>query len=275
MSAHDQVRPELVSFITGEASDETASLIRAHLETCGECRAELMELEMAAGLVRQSPAELAPPEGLEERTFELIEGRAPGVVGRGDTITAPAAPAPVPLAPKRKERRERAERRRRPLVAILAPGIAAALVLLGFVGLRLYQDNKELKTQLAQQEQRVDRLGEEFDTVTLVSAESSKVRAEAEVYKLDNDNFQIVLATENFPSTPQGYQYELWFGGDQGWLSAGSFRTSGARTMTFDLHISGDASEFSKVDLTLEPIDGNPGHTGPPVMQGELDPTAL
>ena len=269
MTVHDRVRPELVSFITGEASDETVSFVREHLASCEECRAELQDLEFAAGLARRSPAELSPPEGLEERTFELIEGRAPGVVGRGDTIGAP-----VPIATRAREREE--PRRRRPrLAAMLAPGIAAAVVLLGFVGVRLYQDNNELKSELAQQEDRFGDLGVALDTVTLTSAESPDVRAVADVYKLENDNYQIVLEAQNFPPCPQHYQYELWLGGDQGWLSAGSFRTTGAQRMTFELHVSGDPSEFPKIDLTLEPINGDPGHTGPAVMQGELDPTTL
>jgi hypothetical protein len=278
MRDHEQVRVELVPYISGEASDETRSLVESHLETCPECRTELEELRIAAAFVGKAPVELAPPDHLERRTFELIEQQGREAPARGETIDADA-PVPIPAARRRiqtrvpKPRRPRSERPR--LVAWLAPGIAAALVVLGFIGVRLYQDNEELRSELAQQEESFGRLGEQLDTVTLTSAEDADMRLVADIYKLEDQNYQLVVDAQNFPPSPKDYQYELWFAGEKGWVSAGSFKTTGADTMTFQLHAALDPTQFPAMDLTLERIDGDPGRTGPAVMHSAINSGAL
>jgi Anti-sigma-K factor rskA/Putative zinc-finger len=271
----EQVRVELVPYISGEASKETTSFVERHLDSCPDCRMELEELRVTAALVKTSPAELAPPQHLERRTFELIEQQSREAPARGETIDAPI---PIESAPKPQRRRIRQTVRKprgassdRPrLVAMLAPGIAAALVILGFVGVRLYQDNQDLRRELTRQEDAFGSLGEKLDTVTLTSAEDSEMRLVADIYEQDTDNYQLVLDAQNFPPCPDDYQYELWFQGEEGWVSAGSFKTTGDDNMTFRLHAALDPSEFPAMDLTLERIDGKPGRTAPAVMHSAI-----
>jgi hypothetical protein len=274
MNNSEHVRVELVPYIAGEVSDETKTLIESHLESCPDCRAELEELTIAAELVRKSPAELAPPDHLERRTFALIEQQEKEAPARGATIDAP-----IPISGRRRIRRAvrkpRRESDRPRLVVMLAPGIAAALVILGFIGVRLYQDNEELRSELAQQQESFGRLGEQLDTVTLTSVENTEMKLVADIYKVEDDNYQLVLDAHNFPPTPEDFQYELWFAGKQGWVSAGSFETTGDDDMTFQLGIALDPREFPAMDLTLERVDGDPGRTGPAVMHSAINSEAL
>jgi Anti-sigma-K factor rskA/Putative zinc-finger len=271
----EQVRVELVPYIAGEASVETTTFVEQHLDSCADCRAELQELRLAAALVQTSPAELAPPHNLERRTFELIERQSQEAPAREETIDAPV---PIARAGRSQRRRIRQTVRRprrsssdRPrLVAILAPGIAAAMVILGFIGVRLYQDNEDLRNELSEQQEAFGRLGQKLDTVTLTSAQDSEMRLVADVYEQDTNNYQLVLEAQNFPPCPDGHQYELWFEGKRGWVSAGSFRTTGEDSMTFQLHASLDPSKFPALDLTLERVDGKPGRTGPAVMHSAI-----
>lgn len=272
----EKVRVELVPYIAGEASDEAVRLVESHLPDCPECSRELEELRVAATLVRMSPSELAPAEHLERKTFELIEKASKPAAAKGETIDAPI---PIDSAPKARRRirvrKPRAVHERPRLVAMLAPGIAATLVIMGFIGVRLYQDNEDLRTELAQQEEAFGRLGRQLDTVTLTSAQDTEMRLVADIYELEKHNYQLVLDAQNFPPCPEDYQYELWFAGKKGWVSAGSFKTTGAGEMTFQLHVALDPTEFPGMDLTLERIDGDPDRTGPAVMKTAINSGAL
>ncbi len=272
----ERVRVELGPYIADQASEESRSFVEAHLDTCPDCRAELEELTLAAALVRRSPAELAPPEHLERRTFELIEQESTEAPARGRTV---GAPVPISAGRRRIRKREpkprRTESERPRLVAMLAPGIAAALVVLGFIGVRLYQDNNELRSELAQQEESFGRLGDRLDTVTLTSVQDTDMRLVTDIYRVEDDNYQLVLDAQNFPPCAKNHQYELWFAGNKGWVSAGSFKTTGDDNMTFQLHVALDPTEFPAMDLTLERIDGDPGRTGPAVMHSSIDSGAL
>ena len=283
----EQVRVELPLYISSEASPETSSFVERHLETCPECRTELEDLRAAAALVSRSPAELAPPDHLERLTFDLIEKEAvQDAPARGDTMAAPVPmPAPVStsrgrVASRRRIRirtpRSRPRSHERPrLAAMLAPGIAAAMVVLGLVGVRLDQDNHDLRRRISEQEAAVGSVGEKMDTVTLTRAEDPEMRLVADIYRDDGDNYQLVLDAHDFPPTPNGFQFELWFAGKEGWVSAGAFKTTGEEKMTFRLHTALDPSKFPAMDLTLEPIDGDPGRTGPAVMHAPIPGDAL
>jgi hypothetical protein len=76
---HRHWREMLGAYALGELDDERRAALRAHLDGCEECRAELREIEpVAAALAEADPGlfeseEPRPPAGLLERTLSRVE----------------------------------------------------------------------------------------------------------------------------------------------------------------------------------------------------------
>ncbi len=76
---HRHWREMLGAYVLGELDEERRAALRAHLEGCGRCRAELRELEpVAAALAEADPRlfeseEPRPPADLLERTLARVD----------------------------------------------------------------------------------------------------------------------------------------------------------------------------------------------------------
>jgi anti-sigma-K factor RskA len=69
--------------------------------------------------------------------------------------------------------------------------------------------------------------------------------------------------------TPDGQFYELWLlGADQQLVGLGSFRVGEDGTATLRLPLPVDPGRFRYFDISLEPGDGDPGHSGKSVLRG-------
>jgi len=63
--------------------------------------------------------------------------------------------------------------------------------------------------------------------------------------------------------------YELWLlGADKRLVGLGSFRVDEQGRATLNLPLPVDPKSFTYFDLSLEPSDGNPGHSGVSVLRG-------
>lgn len=113
MSTHREIREQLGGYALGHGTPAERTAVRAHLDGCASCRAELADLaplrERLAAVDPDRVDDLpAPPPGLGDR---VLAG-----------IAAEQAALPVPL-----------RRRRRAAAAVAAAGIAAAGVGVGWV----------------------------------------------------------------------------------------------------------------------------------------------
>ena len=69
--------------------------------------------------------------------------------------------------------------------------------------------------------------------------------------------------------TAEGQFYELWLlGADQQLVGLGSFRVGQDGTATLRLPLPVDPERFRYFDISLEPGDGDPGHSGVSVLRG-------
>ncbi|MEX2182996.1 MAG: anti-sigma factor [Chloroflexota bacterium] len=76
--------------------------------------------------------------------------------------------------------------------------------------------------------------------------------------RLPDGNVHVELAMSGLPSSDAGHFYELWFVGDGGRVSAGTFRSDGspiARAFT----TAADLEAYPRIGITLEVDDGDPG----------------
>ena len=163
-------------------------------------------------------------------------------------------PEPPPLAlPADSGAGSAAHPARRPRRLILRPVVAAAcaiVLLAAGIGLGVWLDrNPSPSEQLALQP-----VGD------VDPAASGKV-------SLDSDGVNVRVS--GLKPTGDGEFYELWLlGADKRLVGLGSFRVNadGAATLTLPLPV--DPKTFTYFDLSLEPADGDPGHSGVSVLRG-------
>ena len=80
---------------------------------------------------------------------------------------------------------------------------------------------------------------------------------------------RVSVRVSGLPPTGDGQFYELWLlGADQQLVGLGSFRVGKDGTATLKLPLPVDPGQFSYFDVSLEPGDGDPGHSGVSVLRG-------
>jgi len=225
--------------------DHAAGPEQSHLDTCDQCALELAELEYTVAVGRSTAGlgELAtPPEAVWNRISQEL--------GLGSAPTAPE-PAPErgretggehPHVPRFKQRRR---------MFALAASIAAVGVIGG-------------GTWAAWQTQQPTQLA----AATLEAFPSHPDAAGEAVVVEDRDGTRQVRVQLDSRETDQGY-IEVWLitGDASALVSLGVMEgADGAFTVPEDI----DLSEYVLVDVSLEPDDGDPAHSGDSIVRGEL-----
>jgi anti-sigma-K factor RskA len=103
--------------------------------------------------------------------------------------------------------------------------------------------------------------GVELASAPLGELSQSGARADATLIRED-DGLHVQLANANMPPAPAGFYYEIWLVDpevtDPRSLSAGSM---GGR-VDFTVPEGVDPAKYPIIDVSLEPDDGNPAHSG-------------
>ena len=203
---------------------------------------ELAELRALAAEVGAEPASwIDPPAGLWDRIAADVGG-TPSLAG-----PAPEqAPAPEPVLADLDV--ERAHRRRRVLPWVA--GIAA--VLLVAVGVAVVLTRPDEPTVVATAE--LEPLGPTGEGQAELIDDGGDLRLRVDVGRVDagDDGF-----------------LELWVidSGVTRLVSLGPLRPDG----TYDLPASLDPREYPVVDVSVEPVDGDPTHSGDSVLRVTLE----
>ena len=80
---------------------------------------------------------------------------------------------------------------------------------------------------------------------------------------------RVNVRVSGLPPTTDGQFYEMWLlGADKQLVGLGSFRVGEDGTATLKLPLPVNPDQFSYFDISLEPGDGNPGHSGVSVLRG-------
>lgn len=252
-----------------------------HLEVCDTCRAEVASLRAAMQRVRVADVEpITPPAGLWERIAAEVdevpdavggEGAAHGEAAhggtaRGDTARGDAAggDAPgrhaagaAPGAPHRHTNdavRRGSRRRRFGIGALLAASAASAAVAALVVGV--------VVTQLGAEPRATD-----VASAVLEPLGPDVTAASAEVIEVDGQRLLVVDA-DALPEV-DGY-LDVWLLDEnaQQMVSIGVMdRESTRLTLPAGL----DLGTFPIVDVSIEPFDGDPTHSGNSLWRGALE----
>jgi hypothetical protein len=224
--------------------------VREHVAGCSSCRKEAEGLAAVAGGVRAAGAEgrlVPPPSDRRGRVLAAAtEAAHPGPAVRDDGAGGDV----VPLTPARTTRRG---------VPVWAAGLAAAVTLVAGLGLG----------RLTAGDGPVDQGGggNVVAAADLTVVEGEDARGVAEAVRTDD---VVTLRIDADALGDAEGHHEVWL-----------LNVDGARMVAVGLLPTGDVGEFTVparlleqgyrvVDISVEPDDGDPTHSGVSLARGEL-----
>ncbi|WP_082514914.1 anti-sigma factor [Yonghaparkia sp. Root332] len=265
-AAHDRSDDDALAHLDAEAialiaiGEAPSSLGESrHLAVCPACRSELDQLHGAAEIARTTIGEgafVAPSSavwaGIHRELGLAADVRPPGL----DTDPASEPVASAPAAPVRSLADERARRgRMRRLIAPVA-GIAAAAVAVGAVALS-WEALRPAPESVTVARAALDALPAwQGSTGTAVVSETA-----------DGER---VVSIELDASVEADGVREVWLLTPEvdGLISLGLLEGGSG---TFVIPDGIDLAEYPIVDVSLEPVDGDPAHSGDSIVRGALD----
>lgn len=221
----------------------------AHLEQCGACRAEVASLrrgvEALAVPQLAAPGAAVPPP---PRVWDAIAAATgvsstPQLEPAADTLP-PAEPEGATVLPFRS--------RGRRLLTAAAAVAAGAVIGAGAVAVV----------------QRDDDGGEQVTAIALDPLTDEDASGRAEIVRRD-DGTRVVQLELDAPQLQDAY-YELWLI-DRDVVGMVPLGIAQAGSNTYELPDGLELGEFPLVDVSVEPLDGDPGHSGVSVCRGELE----
>lgn len=230
----------------------------AHLASCRACRAEVAALRRAPDLL--SVPQLAgagasvPPPPQVWAAIAAATGvtAVPAATSAPSLAAVPDAPAPAPapddpagstVVPFRS--------RRRPALLAVAAAVAGAVIGAGAVAL-------------------IERAGTDGESVTSVAlAPLPDADASGVADVVVRDDGSRVLELELEAPALEGSYYEVWVidRSVDGMFPLGVV-TPGRQTV--ELPVGLDLADYPLLDISVEPLDGDPTHSGVSVARGDL-----
>ena len=245
MSHLDPERLALVA--VGEALTDAE---QQHLATCDACSLELAELEhtVAVGRSTVTLGELeTPPERVWDRILDEVRSE-PELAASGIPVGVPVVSPPAVAENQPDQRRTR--RRGRMLFA-LAASIAVVLAIAGVWTFVRTQQPVEIASAT------LDAFPDHPDAV-----------GTAEVTELSDGERTLTVSIDDFDESA-GFR-EVWLitADASDLVSLGELD---GKTGTFVVPADVDLRDFVLVDVSQEPRDGNPAHSGDSIVRGQLE----
>jgi hypothetical protein len=250
----DELQPWLAAYALGEI-DHVAELLE-HLAGCSECRHDLQEYRVVAGVLPYSAPESVPPPLLRELVIASIKHQtseaAPVAMPDLKHVAAP----PVPARP----------RRSRAFWAACAFA-ALAVVLLGW--------NISLMSQLSAQTAQVTLNRQSWQKMIVLLNDSSLhwyavdgAAAHGHFWAAPKGQVACLVA-QQLPALAEGQVYQVWLvrAGEQ--TSGGTFEAHNGGAWTL-IQAAEPISDYAMVFVTVEPFGGSTMPNGPRVMSGAL-----
>ena len=228
--------------------------VQQHVHACPTC-AQTLEALAATRRAAGADALVAPPSGLRTRVMAEALGRPAGVVADTPAAIAPDAPAgtgePVPLAG-----------RRRSGVPLWLASVAAVTALVAGLGFGRMSVGTPEATPV-----EPEPSGSVLATTALTALDSDAPRGNAEAVR--HDDIVTVSVEASSLGDEQGF-HEVWL-----------INVDGKRMVALGILARGDDGTFDVprrlidegyriVDISVEPDDGDPTHSGVSLARGQL-----
>ena len=223
----------------------------AHLESCAECRVEVASLRRAAELLAvpefAAPGpSVAPPPAV---WASIAAATGVSAAPRPDRMAAPTpvppAAEPTNVVPLR--------RRRGPSTWLIGVAAAVAGAVIGGGAVAVLQGDDD---------------GASIAAAALDPLENADASGSARVVERE-DGTRVLEVDLRAPALDGAY-YEVWLlePDVSGLVPLG---TTQAGTTVFEIPAGLDLEEFPVVDVSVEPLDGDPAHSGDSVVRGVLE----
>mgnify|MGYP003583247581 FL=1 len=245
MSHLDPERLALVA--VGEALTDAE---QQHLATCDACSLELAELEhtVAVGRSTVTLGELeTPPERVWNRILDEVRSQ-PEAAASGIPVDVPVVSSPA-VAENQSDQRRKPGRGR--MLFALAASIAVVLAIAGVWTFVRTQQPVEIASAT------LDAFPDHPDAV-----------GTAEVTELSDGERTLTVSIDDFDESA-GFR-EVWLitADASDLVSLGELD---GKTGTFVVPADVDLRDFVLVDVSQEPRDGNPAHSGDSIVRGQLE----
>ncbi|MDE2483550.1 MAG: anti-sigma factor [bacterium] len=252
-ASHDEMLDDVAVYALGTMAADDAARVRAHLETCAECRAEYAALAPSAIALGMSADAATPSPLLKARIMREV---------RHDAAQADAHP-----------------RTARALQGRLWPAylVAAACFVLAMwsslVNLSLMQQIKSVRSANVALSDRADGLARTLAQTQTTVADLTSANAEhfavggSEIVRVHD---HLYLAMHDIPQPPHGKVYQAWT------LPKGGKTMQPSLTFVPDAHGSAlvalpvDARITTAVAVSVEPAGGSKQPTSKPVLVEQL-----
>jgi anti-sigma-K factor RskA len=255
---------ELASYAMQNLPVEESASIRAHLQTCAECRTELAivsgDLALLGLAVEQQPL----PEGARDRFLQKI--------GAASTVKPQAKPAEVTPIDVQAKRRG---------FGFWMPWMTAAAM--AIVAVSLAVQNKALNDELNGESNLVKNLAAQASKaqqvlevltapsaqrVTLTEGKASPAPSARATYLQDRG--ALILLATNLKPLPEGKTYELWVIPANGTapVPAGVFHPDSVGTATLVLPTLPSGIAAKAFGVTIENAGGATSPTMPIILSG-------
>ncbi|MFE5673325.1 anti-sigma factor domain-containing protein [Agromyces sp. NPDC056523] len=257
----DHIEPDELAVLALDG-DEPDDAVRAHLDGCGECRAEYDALARTVALGRSGvPGRVGAADAGFEAPPSSVWAGIHAELGLAPELAAdPLAeepPEPAPVA-------DIGERRRAWWPVALAAAVGGVLVGVG------------LGVALAGLGTNDGAPAPEPTPAVLASADLAAfpgwddATGQATVEEDPDGARSIVVDLD--ATAPAGDVREVWLirSDASGLVSLGLLEGSSGR---FAIPDGIDLAEYSLVDVSAEPVDGDPAHSGDSIVRGELTET--
>jgi len=283
---HDDVQAALAAEALGTLEGEEAAAVRAHLETCPECRRELAAFEQAAASLAWTAPQVPMDAGRSARLRARLLARA--AADRGTSIVQPvpadgagdaAGPAVIPIG--------RARGRRGLHPAWLAA--AAAVLLLIAVGgwaARMKGRYDALSDQYAQADTERDQLVRAVAKrdptlaalggpgVRVIDLASTQQKAPGGRMFWDPRAGKWIFFAHDLPALRPGRDYQMWLITPAGPVSAGTFKPTPEGTAEMQATYALPPGQLRAVAVTDEPEGGLPRPSTAPIILGTVGEAA-
>ena len=258
---------ELLALYALDALDASdARLLEEHLGGCAACRAEMIEVRDASGLLAYAATPIAPRAEVRDRILAMVQSEQPDRQPR-------KAFAPVVPMPRRPQLWTNMLR--------LAAAVAFVALLVGVIVLwrrdvRMRQEIAQLSRQLDTQRHELvrdrDVLARQREALALLNSPTARkmelagtqaAQTARGTFVYDQKTGRAILMAEGLPATPADKAYELWF------IPKGHSPMPG-RMFTIDAsghamlpeQMPAEAMEGAVIAITLEPKQGSKAPTG-------------
>jgi anti-sigma-K factor RskA len=239
-------RENLAAYALGTLDADEIPVLESHLKDCQDCQSELADFQsVTTGLLGSIPPQTPPPELRRKLVAQLPSHRT-----RTPNL----------------------------LAAILGRfslgQVAIALVVVALLGLNLFS-SMQIRDLQQQQSMLAGRLSNDQAAIAMLAYPSTQaLTVQADVKDvtgsmlIDKDKNTAVLVLWNLPKLEAGQTYQIWLIDSNGKrISGGLFvpaDNQGYTTVTIQSPVS--LGQFVHLGVTVEPLGGSAGPTGPRVL---------